>query len=94
MSTTTIRLPQALKARIEAAAARTGKSAHTLILEAISEKAELEERRLAMNDEADSRMANAESTGETLAWSDMRRYLEDRAAGKFSSRPKATKPAR
>ena len=39
MSTTTIRLPDELKARIAAAAERTGKSTHTLILEAISEKA-------------------------------------------------------
>lgn len=91
MSTTTIRLPDELKARIAAAAERTGKSTHNLILEAISEKADLEERRLAFSDQADARMANIAATGKTIAWADMRRYLEDHAAGKASPRPKVTK---
>lgn len=91
MSTTTIRLPDELKARIAAAAERTGKSTHSLILEAISEKADLEERRLEFSDQADARMANIAVTGKTIGWPDMRRYLEDQAAGKASPRPKATK---
>lgn len=91
MSTTTIRLPDELKARIAAAAERTGKSTHSLILEAISDKADLEERRIEFSDQADARMANIAATGKTVAWPDMRRYLEDRAAGKPSPRPKATK---
>lgn len=94
MSTTTIRLPDELKARIEAAAERTGKSPHTLILEAISEKAELEERRLAFTDEADSRMTKIISSGETVGWSEMGQYLEDRAAGMSSPRPRSTKTSR
>ena len=94
MSTTTIRLPDELKARIEAAAERTGKSPQTLILEAISEKAELEERRLAFNDEADTRMANFSLTGNTVASADMFQYLEERAAEKSPPRPKPTKTSR
>lgn len=90
MSTTKISLPDDLKARIAAAAERTGKSTDTLILEAISEKMELEERRLKFYDEADTRMAEIEATGETIAWSELRSYLEDRAAGKSTVRPKPT----
>src|SRR5512147_318016 len=40
MSTTTIRLPSELKARVAAAAKKAGKSAHSFILEAIAEKAQ------------------------------------------------------
>lgn len=45
MATTTIRLPDDLKARIARAAERSGKTTHSLILEAIAEKAEQEEQR-------------------------------------------------
>ena len=40
MSTTTIRLPENLKARVARAAERSGTSAHSFILEAIAEKAD------------------------------------------------------
>ena len=49
MSTTTIRQPAELEARIAAAAKRAGTTAHGFILEAIAEKAELEERRADFN---------------------------------------------
>jgi predicted transcriptional regulator len=45
MSTTTIRLPEDLKARVAAAAERAGVTSHNFILQAIAEKAEQEERR-------------------------------------------------
>src|SRR3546814_4125412 len=41
MSTTTIRLPDELKARIAEAAKRAGTTSHNFILEAIAEKADL-----------------------------------------------------
>ncbi|MBO9875457.1 MULTISPECIES: ribbon-helix-helix protein, CopG family [Xanthomonas] len=46
MSTTTIRLPDALKARVAKAAEAAGTTSHNFILEAIAEKAELAERRV------------------------------------------------
>lgn len=67
----------------------TGKATHSLIGEAVSEKADLEELRLEFVDQAEARMANIAATGKTVAWSDMRRYLKDRAAGKPASRPEA-----
>jgi predicted transcriptional regulator len=91
MSTTTIRLPEELKARITSAAERAGKTTHSFILEAIAEKAELEEQRADFDAEADTRFAKIVESGETMPWADMRQYLEDRVAGKQVLRPVAQK---
>src|SRR5439155_25057529 len=53
MSTTTIRLPQELKARVARAAKRAGTTAHSFILEAIAEKADQAERRVDFHDVAE-----------------------------------------
>ena len=94
MSTTTIRLPEELKARIAAAAKRAGTTAHSFILEAIAEKAELEERRANFDQVAEERFARVVATGKTIPWNEMRGYLEDRLAGKTAKRPAARKLAR
>jgi predicted transcriptional regulator len=91
MSTTTIRLPDDLKARIASAAERAGKTTHSFILEAIAEKAELEEQRADFDAEADSRFAKIVASGKTIPWTDMRQYLEGRVAGKQILRPVAKK---
>lgn len=82
MSTTTIRLPEDLKARVAAAAQRAGTTAHSFIIEAIAEKAEQDERRADFHDVAERRYAAIVASGKTIAWNDMRRYLEDWLAGK------------
>lgn len=94
MSTTTIRLPEALKARIAAAAKRAGTTSHNFILEAIAEKADQEERRTEFNQIAEERYARIVATGKTIPWSEMRSYLEDRVAGGKARRPAARKLAR
>lgn len=94
MSTTTIRLPKDLKARVVAAAERAGKTSHSFILEAISEKADQEERRADFNDVAEKRYAKIVASGKTIPWHEMRSYLEDRLAGKTATRPVARKLAR
>ncbi|WP_448507428.1 CopG family transcriptional regulator [Immundisolibacter sp.] len=94
MSTTTIRLPDDLKARIAVAAKRAGITPHGFILEAIAQKADQEERRGDFNDVADARYASIVATGQTLSWDEMRRCLEDRLAGKAATRPLARKLAR
>lgn len=94
MSTTTIRLPEALKARIAAAARRAGTTPHSFILEAITEKAEQEERRADFNQIAEERYARIVATGKTIPWGEMRGYLEDRVAGRKARRPAARKLAR
>ena len=91
MSTTTIRLPHELKARIAIAAERAGKTTHSFILEAIAEKADSEELRGGFDAEAESRFAKIVSSGETIPWSEMRQYLSDRLAGKNVPSPVAKK---
>jgi predicted transcriptional regulator len=94
VSTTTIRLPADLKARVAAAAKRAGISAHSFILEAIGEKADEEERRSEFDDVAEKRYAAIVASGKTIPWSEMRGYLAARVAGKKPRRPAARKLAR
>lgn len=94
MSTTTIRLPEDLKARVTVAAKRAGTTSHSFILEAIAEKADQAERRGDFNDLADKRYADIVATGKTIPWDKMRGYLEERLAGKTTTRPVARKLAR
>lgn len=94
MTTTTIRLPEELKAKVAAAAARAGTTAHAFILEAIAEKTANEERRAGFDGEAEERYAKVIATGKTIPWKDMRAYLEARLAGKPAKRPAARKLAR
>lgn len=94
MSTTTIRLPEDLKARVAAAAKRAGTTAHGYILEAIAEKAAQDELRADFDAVAEERHAGIVASGKTIPWQEMRRYLEDRLAGKATRRPAARKLAR
>lgn len=87
MSTTTIRMPQDLKARVAEAAALTGQTPHSFILDAIAEKAADVERRSKFAALADERLAQVAETGMTVAWEDVRRYLVDRVDGKKPRRP-------
>jgi predicted transcriptional regulator len=81
MSTTTIRLPDDLKARVTAVAEQAGVSPHSFILQAIAEKTATEEMRNDFHQEADKRYAKLLASGQTIPWADMRVYLEARAAG-------------
>lgn len=94
MSTTTIRIPDDLKDKVTRAAERTGKSPHSFILEAITEKAELEERRADFAEGAEKRYDAIVASGKTIPWAQMRQYLDLRAAGKRAARPKARRLAR
>ena len=94
MSTTTIRLPEDLKARVAAAAERAGTTALSFILEAIAEKADHVERRADFHDVAGKRYADLVASGKTIPWEKMRSYLEDRIEGKTVARPKGKKLAR
>jgi predicted transcriptional regulator len=93
MSTTTIRLPEDLKARVAAAAERAGTTSHSFILDAIAEKADQEERRGDFNDVAEKRYTHIIASGKTIPWNEMRSYLEERLAGKRVKRPVARKLA-
>jgi predicted transcriptional regulator len=81
MPTTTIRIPEELKARVAAVAEQAGVTSHSFILQAIAEKTQQEELRRNFEEEAEKRYANIAATGETIPWSDMRSYLESYVAG-------------
>ena len=78
MSTTTIRLPEELKARVASAAERAGKTTHSFILEAIAEKTALAEQRADFDQEADARFDRIMTSGQTVSWDEMRKQLERR----------------
>jgi predicted transcriptional regulator len=94
MSTTTIRLPDELKARVAEAAKRSGTTAHGYILEAIAEKTAQDEKRAGFEAEAEHRYAKIIATGETIPWDEMRTYLKAKIGGKGISMPKSRKLAR
>jgi len=94
MSTTTIRLPDELKARVAAAAKHAGTTAHGFILEAIAEKTEQAERRADFDSLAEARYARIVATGKTIPWPEMRSYLEAHMRGEVAQRPVARKLAR
>lgn len=94
MSTTTIRMPDDLKARVVAAAKRSGTTPHGFMLEAIAEKAQQAELRADFDTVAEDRYARIVDTGKSVPWNEMRVYLEQRLAGKSVKRPLARKLAR
>ena len=91
MSTTTIRLPDELKARVAEAAKQAGTTSHNFILEAIAEKADLAAERAAFHALADRRYAQFLESGMSIPWEEARTYLKDRLAGKTVKRPVARK---
>lgn len=94
MSTTTIRLEAQLKARIEAAARRAGKSPHAFILEALSQTVEQVEHEDELHRLADERWATLLTTGKTVAWNDATAYVRARGRGERPRKPAARKLGR
>jgi predicted transcriptional regulator len=94
MGTATIRLPEELRARVAAAAQRAGTTSHSFILEAIAEKVDQEGRPGDFHETAERRFDRIAASGRTIPWREMRRYLDERIAGKKASRPAARKLAR
>lgn len=94
MSTTTIRLPEELKERVNRAAQCAGTTPHAFILGAIAEGVEDAERRDEFHSTAEQRYAQIVASGKTIPWQEMRGYLEARIAGSKPSRPRARKLAR
>jgi len=94
MVTTTIRIEESLKARLAVAAERTGKSSHAFILDALSESVERIELDEELHRLADERWAALTRTGESVAWTDAKSYLQARAAGARPRRPVARKAGR
>ena len=89
MRTTTIRLEDALKARVLAAAERAGTTAHAFMLDAIAHTVEQHEVDSAFDALADQRWAQVQSSGKTVAWDQAKAYLTARAQGAPVRKPAA-----
>ena len=94
MTTTTIRLPDDLKARVTDAAKRSGTTAHGFILEAIAEKTLQAEQRADFDTLAETRYSEILASGKAISWAEMRSYLEARVLGEAVKSPIAKKLAR
>ena len=81
MSTTTIRIDEALKARVSAAAERAGTTPHSFILDAIEQKVEQAELDDDFHRVADERWAKILATGKTVPWNEAQAYVKARLRG-------------
>lgn len=88
MSTTTVRLPERLKARVERLAAARGSTAHAFMVEAIAEAADRIERQRSFAAEAERRLKEMARTGEYLTLDDLRAYGAALARGEKPMLPK------
>ena len=94
MSTTTIRLPDDLKARVAKIADAAGLTAHGFVLRAIEEQTAEAEMQAAFHRVASERLIAFRKHGKAIPWRDARQYLADLATGKDVPRPQARKIAR
>jgi predicted transcriptional regulator len=94
MSTTTIRLPVELKARVADAARRSGTTPHGFILAAIAEKTDADQRRAEFEQMAAARYDGIVASDRTIPWGEMRQYMQARTAGRKAKRPTARKLSR
>lgn len=92
MPTTTIRLEDALKSRLAAAAQRAGLSPHAFILQALEASVAQAEQDAAFQALAESRWAALVASGESVGWPETRAWLEARARGEAAPRPLPRKP--
>ena len=93
MSTTTIRLPDELRARVESVAAGSGCTSHAFMLEAIAEATERMEQRQDFEAEAERRLQHMQKTGEYLGLDDLRSYAMALARGENPAKPNPRKMA-
>jgi predicted transcriptional regulator len=87
-ATTTIRLPPNLRARVNSLAKQTGRSAHSLIVEAVERHAAYEEQMRSLVKEALAADADIERTGKVYRAEDVHAWMERLARGASATRPK------
>lgn len=91
MSTTTVRLPDELKTRLESLAMDSGQSMHALMIQALDEATDRMVREREFHAEALKRLAHMDRTGEYIELEDLRRYALALAAGQPAPRPEVRK---
>lgn len=87
-ATTTIRLPPKLRARLSSLARQTGRSAHSLIVEAVERHAAYEEQLRSLIREAQAADAEIDKTGEVYRAEDVHAWMSRLAVRDSPARPK------
>ena len=87
MNTTTLRLPDELRARVAAAAEASGQSPHSFMLQAIESETAAAEDEAAFEALARERLEEFDRTGEYYTLDDMRTYMLARARGENVALP-------
>jgi len=87
-ATTTLKLPEELKARIASAAQASGKSPHAFMVEALETQARMAEMRQSFIDDATASAAEVDAGGALYAMEDVQAYILARTSGKAAKRPK------
>jgi predicted transcriptional regulator len=87
-ATTTIRLPPKLRARLGALAKQTGRSAHSLIVEAVERHAAYEEQIRSLIKEALAADAEIDETGKVYRAEDVHAWMQRLALDGKVARPK------
>ena len=88
MATTSLKLPDELKARAALAAKARGVTAHAFMLDAIRELTTATEQRARFVADAQAARQQALSTGMGYAADDVHQYLRDKVAGRAAQKPK------
>lgn len=87
-ATTTIRLPPKLRARLGTLAKQTGRSAHSLIVEAVERHTDYEERMRRLVKEALAADSEIERSGEVFRAEDVHAWMHSLAVDASAARPK------
>ncbi len=85
--TTTLKLPEQLKARISRLAKATGRSPHNLMIEALEREVTREERMKAFVQDALAAKADIEAGGAVYRAADVHAWMERLAKGGKPARP-------
>jgi predicted transcriptional regulator len=93
-ATTTLKLPEPLKARIAPLAEAAGKTAHAWMVDALEAQVTLAEMREAFIADAEASAAEVDAGGPLYAAEDVRAYIVARATGKSARRPLPLRRAR
>ena len=88
MPVTSLKLSAELKQRIQSLVEGTGRSAHAFMLEAIERAAQREELRRRFGAEAEEAETETERVGQAYDAAEVFEYLESRARGKQTQRPR------
>jgi predicted transcriptional regulator len=93
-TTTSLKLPDALKEKIADLAHGVAQTPHAYMVEAIAEKVARDEKRQAFLKAGEASLAHFKRTGVAYTHTDVKRYLLDTVAGKKPRRPKPIKVPR